>query len=222
MEFFDIITKSERHKFRWITPHIDNNAFTNGMVKTVLEYAAQAAEALGLPPNPQWRAIAQNIPILKFPDGTTRENATYNGQMIKQADVNLLAYPLKIVQKKEDILKDLRYYEPRMSPDGPAMGSAILATLHARLGEPEKAYTLFKKSYEPNELPPFKVLAETAGGTNPYFATGAGGMLQAVLFGIGGLDITRDGIIKLDTKLPKQWKSLRIKGVGPEKLTYDK
>mgnify|MGYP002130451069 CR=1 FL=1 len=36
-----------------------------------------------------------------------------------------------------------------------------------------------------------RVLAETAGGTNPYFATGAGGSLQALLFGFGGLDISR-------------------------------
>lgn len=202
--------------------NINNNAFTNGMVKTVLEFSAQAAETLGLTPDPRWRDVAARIPILKFPDGTTRENTTYQGQMIKQADVNLLAYPLKIVEKREDILKDLRYYEPRFSPNGPAMGSAILATLYARLGEAEKAYALFKKSYEPNELPPFKVLAETAGGTNPYFATGAGGMLQAVLFGIGGLDITDKGIERLPTQLPTAWKSLRITGIGPQKEVLEK
>ena len=70
------------------------------------------------------------------------------------------------------------------------MGAAILATLYSRLGEMDKAYELFTDSYRPNEVPPFGVLAETAGGTNPYFATGAGGMLQSVLFGFGGLEIT--------------------------------
>jgi len=69
-------------------------------------------------------------------------------------------------------------------------------------------------------VPPFGVLAETAGGTNPYFATGAGGMLQAVLMGIGGLDISGQGITQLKTKLPRQWKSLTIKGVGKEKKTF--
>lgn len=196
--------------------NIDNNAFTNGMVKTVLEYAALAGEALGHVPDPDWRHVAANIPILKFPDGTTRENATYDGVIIKQGDVNLLAYPLKIVTKEEDIRKDLKYYEPKLSPTGPAMGGAILSVLYARLGDDQKAMEMFTKSYEPNELPPFKVLAETAGGTNPYFATGAGGMLQAVMFGIGGLDITDDGIKVLDTKLPKKWKSLKIMGVGVE------
>ena len=81
-----------------------------------------------------------------------------------------------------------------MSPQGPAMGFSVLATLHARLGNPQKAFEIFQRSYKQNEVPPFGVLAETAGGTNPYFATGAGGMLQAVLFGFGGLQITNDGI----------------------------
>ncbi|HCD52807.1 MAG TPA: glycosyl hydrolase family 65 [Balneolaceae bacterium] len=200
--------------------NIDNNAFTNGMVITVLGYATEAAEALGVEADPEWKHVADNIPILKFPDGTTRENATYDGVMIKQADVNLLAYPLNIVTEREDILRDLEYYEPRLSPDGPAMGGAILSVLYSRLGDPEKAYRMFKKSYEPNELPPFAVIAETAGGTNPYFATGAGGMLQAVLFGFGGLDITANGIETLETQLPKAWNSLIISGVGIEEKMY--
>ncbi|NER11938.1 glycoside hydrolase family 65 protein [Leptobacterium flavescens] len=202
--------------------NIDNNAFTNGMVKTVLEYASKAAEKLDLDPDPDWRHVAANIPILKFPDGTTKENETYNGVTIKQADVNLLSYPLKIVSEPDAIKRDLNYYEPRLSPDGPAMGGAILAVLYARLGEEEKSYQMFRKSYIPNELPPFKVIAETAGGTNPYFATGAGGMLQSVIFGIGGLDITENGIIQLNTKLPKKWKSLKMTGIGVKKQEFER
>ncbi len=196
--------------------NIDNNAFTNGMAITALRYASQAARELGLTPDPDWDHVADNIPILKFPDGVTRENATYDGVDIKQADVNLLAYPLDIVTERAQIEKDLRYYEPRMSVEGPAMGNSVLSTLYSRLGNPKKAYDLFVKSYKPNEVPPFSVLAETAGGTNPYFATGAGGMLQAVIFGFGGLQISKDGIIQLDTRLPEKWKSLRITSVGPD------
>jgi trehalose/maltose hydrolase-like predicted phosphorylase len=63
-------------------------------------------------------------------------------------------------------------------------------------------------------------MAETAGGTNPYFATGAGGYLQSVLFGFGGLDITRNGIVQLKTILPKNWKSLKLAGIGKDKKTF--
>ena len=63
-------------------------------------------------------------------------------------------------------------------------------------------------------------MSETATATHPYFATGAGGMLQTVLFGFGGLDISEEGIVQENPILPKQWKSLTIKGVGPEKKIY--
>lgn len=192
--------------------NIDNNAFTNGMAKTVLRYAIQAAEVLGLAPDPDWAHVAENIPILEFPDGTTRENATYDGAMIKQADVNLLSYPLNMITEREQIEKDLRYYEDKMAPDGPAMGFSVLATLYARLGEPQKAYGIFLNSFQPNKVPPFGVISETAGGTNPYFATGAGGMLQAVLAGFGGLKITDEGIRQGEKQLPRQWKTLEIRG----------
>ncbi len=200
--------------------NIDNNAFTNGMAKTVLRYATQAAEELGLRPNPDWNHVADNIPILKFEDGTTRENRTYDGVMIKQADVNLLAFPLNFITDETAIRRDLEYYEPRMSPEGPAMGFSVLAALHSRLGDPEKAYQIFQHAYKPNEVPPFGVISETAGGTNPYFATGAGGALQAIISGFGGLEITDEGIVQGKTKLPAAWKSLTIKGVGVEKQTF--
>ena len=200
--------------------NIDNNAFTNGMAITVLRYASQAARDLGFTPNPDWEVVALNIPILKFPDGTTRENRTYDGVAIKQADVNLLAYPLDIVSDKIQIEKDLKYYEPRYAQGGPAMGSSVLATLYARLGNSDKASELFVKSYKPNEVPPFGVLAETAGGTNPYFATGAGGFLQAVMYGFGGLTINDAGITQIKTRLPKNWKSLQIKGVGINQAVF--
>jgi trehalose/maltose hydrolase-like predicted phosphorylase len=193
--------------------NIDNNAFTNGMAKTVLNYATQAATILGETPDPDWKLVADNIPILKFPDGTTRENATYDGVIIKQADVNLLAYPLDVVTDEAQIRKDLQYYEPKMAADGPAMGQSVLALLYNKLGETEKSYELFLKSYRPNEVPPFGVLAETAGGTNPYFATGAGGTLQTILMGYGGLKITDQGLVQNKKSVPKAWKSLTIKGV---------
>lgn len=200
--------------------NIDNNAFTNGMAITVLRYATQAAKELGLAANPDWEHVAQNIPLLKFPDGTTRENATYDGVDIKQADVNLLAYPLNLISERQQVEKDLKYYEQRMSPQGPAMGVSVLSTLYARLGNAERAHELFVKCYKPNEVPPFGVLAETAGGTNPYFATGAGGTLQALVFGFGGLTITDTGIQQTKTRLPSKWKTLHLKGIGVDRKDY--
>jgi trehalose/maltose hydrolase-like predicted phosphorylase len=200
--------------------NIDNNAFTNGMAITVLRQATLAAKVLGIAPDPDWARVADNIPILTFPDGTTRENRSYDGVPIKQADANLLAYPLGIVSDKARIAKDLAYYEPRMAPEGPAMSFSILATLYARTGQADKAHALYLKSYRPNQLAPFGVLAETAGGTNPYFATGAGGSLQALIFGFGGVAIGEKGIVQRKTALPSPWKSLELRGVGPQRATF--
>ena len=91
---------------------------------------------------------------------------------------------------------------------------------YARLGDADNAFRLFKESYEPNKRPPFGAMAESALSNNPYFATGAGGMLQVVLFGFAGLRITEDGIEQRDSILPKGWKSLTIKGVGKKQQTF--
>ncbi|MFL1012651.1 glycoside hydrolase family 65 protein [Flavisericum labens] len=201
-------------------PNVDDNAFTNGAAITALKFAVLAANELGLNPNKTWSEVAENIKIHKFTDGTTMEHSQYNGDIIKQADVNLLTFPLNIISDKETILKDLKYYEPKLAREGPAMGKSVFAVIYARLGDAENAFRLFKESYEPNKRPPFGALSETATGHEPYFATGAGGMLQTVLFGFAGLHLTEDGIIQKAPIIPKKWKSLTIKGVGVDKKDY--
>jgi trehalose/maltose hydrolase-like predicted phosphorylase len=201
--------------------NVDNNAFTNAAAKANLQAATAAAKILGIPPNADWQLVASNIPILQFPDGVTREHATYNGEGIKQADVNLLSYPLKEITDPARIRRDLEYYSKRVPDEGtPAMTQATFTTLYARLGDADKAWHWFQDSYIPNLNPPFRVIAETKGGTNPYFATGAGGIIQSVLMGFGGLDITPTGIIQGKSTLPAHWKSLTIKGVGIDRKTY--
>lgn len=201
--------------------NVDNNAWTNAAAKAVLQYATNAASLLGVKADPDWMQVANNIPILKMENGVTREHATYNGEGIKQADVNLLAYPLKEVSDPKQIRKDLEYYETRVPNEGtPAMTQAIFTLLHARLGEGDKAYHYFQDGYLPNLNPPFRVIAETKGGTNPYFSTGAGGLIQSVLMGFGGLEITPNGITQVKSALPAHWKSLKITGVGPEKKIF--
>lgn len=201
--------------------NVDNNAFTNAAAKANLQNANAAAKILGFKTSDDWTQVAKNIPILKMENGVTREHASYKGEGIKQADVNLLAYPLKEITDPKQILKDLEYYESRVPDEGtPAMTQAVFSLLYARLGNGSKAYHFFKDAYEPNLNPPFRVIAETKGGTNPYFATGAGGIIQSLLMGFGGLDITPDGIVQLKSSLPSQWKSLKITGAGIEKKTY--
>ena len=201
--------------------NVDNNAFTNAAAKANLQFATQAAKIIGATADADWMIVANNIPVLKMQDGITSEHATYKGEGIKQADVNLLAYPLKEITDAKQIKKDLDYFSARVPNEGtPAMTQAIFTLLYARIGDRERATHFFKDAYLPNLLPPFNVLAETKGGTNPYFATGAGGILQSILNGFGGLEITPAGITQIKTVMPAQWKSLTLKGIGVEKKTY--
>ncbi|MBS2210740.1 glycoside hydrolase family 65 protein [Carboxylicivirga mesophila] len=199
---------------------VTDNAFTNGAVKVVLSDAVKAAGLLKINAPAEWAIISEQLRIEKFRNGITREHSTYEGEIIKQVDVNLLAYPLGLITDEETIRKDLEYYESKISPEGPAMTFSVFSILYARLGDADKAFEMFQRAYIPNKRSPFGVLAESAVSDNPYFATGAGGMLQAVLFGFVGLELTDGGIKSGKACFPVHWKSITVKGVGPQKETF--
>lgn len=199
----------------------DDNAFTNGAAICALEYAHQAALVCGYTVPHSWVEIKDKLQILSFPNGVTREHAAYDGELIKQADANLLAYPLGIITDKNTWKKDLEYYVDKIDQEhGPAMSYSIFSIQYARLGDSQKAYEMFQRSYQPNLRPPFGVIAETPASNNPYFVTGAGGLLQAVINGFCGLQITNEGIVQVPSVLPEHWKKLTITGVGRDKKTF--
>ncbi len=201
--------------------NVNNNAYTNGVAKSTLEAACKAAKLLNVKSDPMWTTVAEKLRFRKLANGVTAEHDTYDGAITKQADVCLLAFPLKLITDKEQIRKDLEYYlqtVPRKKT--PAMSKSIYSILFTRLGDRERAWHYFRDSYLPNLNPPFRVIAEFDGGTNPYFLTGAGGVLQSVLMGFGGLDITDKGIVAGKGAIPDTWKSLTLKGIGKEKKNY--
>lgn len=203
--------------------NVDDDAFTNGIAQLNLLCAARAARALGEAPDERWEEVAEKMRFWEFDDGVTREYATYQGQDIKQCDVNLLAFPVKRITDRPHILADLDYYRKRLpEKDTPAMTQAIFALLYARTGDRDRAWYYFKDAYEPNRLPPFGVLAECKGGTNPYFATGAGGALQTVLMGFCGLDIDyeRPGLRQVPSVMPEHWKRVRCTAIGSDRKEY--
>ena len=200
---------------------VTDNAFTNGAASLALKYACQAAEICGEKVPEIWREIGENIRILQFENGVTREHSTYKGEMIKQADANLLAYPLGVITDEYRQRQDLEYYAERIDQkDGPAMSYSVYCVQYARMGEADKAYEIFRRCYEPNLKKPFGVISETPTSNNPYFMTGAGGLLQAVLNGFCGLQITDEGIVQLPSALPSHWKRVTVTGVGSDKKTY--
>lgn len=191
---------------------VDNNTFTNAAARENLRVAIEAAKILDLEPDRDWKTVRDNIPILHFDNGITRQDASYTGES-RDADTLLAEYPLHEITDAKQIRADVEYYEPRVW-DGPQT-STIVATLYARLGMPEKAYEVFEKSYVPALQPPFGSMGHAV-----YFATGGGGVLQTAMYGFAGLDITDKGIVQLPAKLPPAWKTLTLTGIGPEKRSF--
>ena len=200
---------------------VTDNAFTNASASLALAYACRAGAVCGEQVPPEWKEVSQGLRILQFENGVTREHATYQGETIKQADVNLLAYPLGKITDPAQQRKDLAYYAERIDQqNGPMMSYAVFCVQYARMGDAEKAWEMFRRCYLPNWRPPFGVLSETPASNNPYFMTGAGGLLQAVLNGFCGLQVTEAGIVQLPSVLPPHWKRVTVTGVGIGRQTY--
>lgn len=80
----------------------------------------------------------------------TLEYAGYAGQQIKQADVNLLGYPLGVVTDRGLLLRDLAYYDAKIDRvNGPAMAFSVFCVQYAWLGDAAKAEEMFRRCYRP-------------------------------------------------------------------------
>ena len=84
--------------------NVDNNALPMERQRFYYSMPRRPQSILGIKADPDWMLVSENIPILQL-NGVTREHASYNGEGIKQADVNLLAYPLKLITDPIQIKK---------------------------------------------------------------------------------------------------------------------
>ena len=110
-------------------------AFTNAAAIESLKNTIKAADILNEPINPKWVEVSNKLKI-HSENGITQNYKGYKGQTTKQADVNLLAYPLHVVNDEKQIKADLDYYAAKIdSKDGPAMTDGVLSVLYTRLGD---------------------------------------------------------------------------------------
>ena len=162
-----------------------------------------------------WSTIAAKM-FVPF-DAQQQFHPEYDGYslstQVKQADVILLGFPLGYNMTPEVRTNDLRIYEPRTNPRGPAMTKAMFAVNWLEVGREDKATEAFKRGFA-NAQAPFKVWTETAdGGGVVNFITGAGGFLQSVIFGYGGLRL-RENELRFRPRLPPETTSLSLIGVN--------
>jgi kojibiose phosphorylase len=128
---------------------------------------------------------------------------TQRSKVLKQADVVLLLYLLWNRFPPEVRAANFRYYEPRTG-HGSSLSPAIHALVAARLGDPALAERYLHQAMEID-------LANNMGNAAAGVHAGAlGGLWQASVLGIGGLEPEADGL-RLDPHLLPRWRGLRFR-----------
>nr|XP_055115697.1 protein-glucosylgalactosylhydroxylysine glucosidase isoform X3 [Symphalangus syndactylus] len=175
---------------------VNNSVYTNVLVQNSLRFAAALAQDLGLPIPSQWLAVADKIKVpFDVEQNFHPEFDGYEpGEVVKQADVVLLGYPVPFSLSPDVRRKNLEIYEAVTSPQGPAMTWSMFAVGWMELKDAARAWGLLDRSFA-NMAEPFKVWTENADGSGAVnFLTGMGGFLQAVVFGCTGFRVTRAGV----------------------------
>uniref|UniRef100_A0A182TBK2 Glycoside hydrolase family 65 central catalytic domain-containing protein n=1 Tax=Anopheles maculatus TaxID=74869 RepID=A0A182TBK2_9DIPT len=192
--------------------NVTNNAYTNVVAGYALYFGDFVSCICGDDVTAKnWTRIARQIKLLYDEIGDF--HIQYEGYLastkIKQADAVLLGYPLLYpVMRPYTLWNDLRIYEPVTRSTGPAMSWSMYAINHLDIVNYRDAATNFNRSYLPYTRGPFHVwheLQQPGPGGAQNFITGAGGFLQAVLFGYAGFRVYLD--------------RLEIRGIYPLELS---
>jgi trehalose/maltose hydrolase-like predicted phosphorylase len=169
-----------------------------------------------------------NIPIrYKLPRDRT-SLVTYENDPLRnyqQAAAVLAIYPLQFPQAEKEAPVMMERFPPRTNAMGPAMTNSVQAVIWARLGERQRAYTEWLRSWADFSSLPLNQFSERRRIDRTYFVTGAGGCLQSVLYGFLGfrIDLKKDphavwakklhggSWLSLKPHLPEQWKSVTLR-----------
>ncbi|MBL1151624.1 MAG: glycoside hydrolase family 65 protein [Armatimonadetes bacterium] len=163
---------------------------------------------------------------------------TYDGDPLrsyKQAAAVLAIFPLQNPSAEAEARTMLARFEGKITPNGPAMSDSVHATIWARLGEGDRAYDAWQKSWRRFTGNPLLLFSEKPRTPKTYFLTGAGGCLQTVVHGFLGIriDSQRDpkaswsAPIKMNKwisarpHLPSAWRSVEFKGLRLLGRRYD-
>ncbi|MBC8101196.1 MAG: glycoside hydrolase family 65 protein [Cytophagales bacterium] len=200
----------------------DNNTYTNALARYCLLAAADAARIVGETTNPKWLVVAAGIALPFDREGgyyLARQND--EGKATKQADGELVLYPAALPMDRKTAEATFDFHSKRPIKNGPAMTDAMHALIAARLGRAGEAEQALRDSYRPFVRGPFLLFSEKRSLDRCVFTTGAGGVLQAILYGFGGLDFSQTGgIIAGKPALPASWKKLTITGIRRGGKTY--
>jgi trehalose/maltose hydrolase-like predicted phosphorylase len=199
---------------------VSNDVYTNAMARRNLRVALRAAQLLGQQAPPLWRKVADGL-WLPF-DAATQRYAEHEGfrpgrRKLKQADAQLLAFPMRLPMDPRARAQLLDFYAPLTSEKGPAMTASIHSVIAADLGRRDEAFRYYQESYKDFLRPPFHLFSEKRPTDNTNFLTGQAGTLMSVLYGFAGVHLEgiEEGTPRLSVRplLPPGWNGLTVKGL---------
>ena len=195
--------------------HVTDSVITNLGASLALNWTSVLADQLSLAVNPEWKLVASRL-RLPF-DATNQrflEYSNYSGAQIKQADAVLMRYPFGYEISDAVQLNGLNFYTNVTTQHGPAMTWSVTAINYLSLpGHEATALEFFNKSYATYVRYPFLIWFETPTGGTSNFITGAGGFLQALPFGYGGIEIDATNGINL-RNLPNSDVEFSLNGIS--------
>jgi trehalose/maltose hydrolase-like predicted phosphorylase len=210
---------------------VTDSVFTNSIARRSLRFALAVNASNGSAALAgRWANVAANITVLfdkatqthpEYQDFPKYNNWVGKAGVVKQADVVLLEYPLGEAVPAHVRANDLAFYGKLYDPKGPCMTHAMTAIGWLSAGEPAAAHAEFAATQE-NAQRPFNVWTESpspnqhaslddAGCYN--FLTGAGGWLQSLTNGYGGIRNRETGV-HFDLALPSGASSIKFRGLA--------
>ena len=197
---------------------VQYSAWTQFVARRNLELAAETARRLGKPIDPKWTRVAAGLGFRRLPgSGVIQSHDRFTDKSkSKQADALLLVHPGEMEMKEGDLKALYDFYSARVIPSGPAMTESIHAIAAARLGNDVEAMRHFRESYRPFVRSPYMTFSEKRSRDNLCFLTGAAGVIESVLYGFGGLQLTSaspDRPLIRQPRVPEEWKSLRLRNL---------
>jgi hypothetical protein len=203
---------------------IGNDAYTNAVARRNLEVAVAASRRLGRSPDPRWARLALGL-FIPY-DSAGEFHPTYQGAPpeTRGSVVPLLAYPLALPMSERAKRNDLEAAVQQLLRKG--SGAMMTVTLYpivaAEVGDRALVDTLLPLSYRDHLRPPFDVLAETPRNDAVNFLTGAGGMLQQVVYGYTGLRLSEEGLVSaFRPALPSRIHRLLLRNLSVRGRKYD-
>jgi trehalose/maltose hydrolase-like predicted phosphorylase len=178
----------------------DNDVFTNAIAQRSICLLEQACRLLDRPVPAAVRPLQGRAFWLPFDEANQRHleyasfaqgqiTRSYDGHEIKQADTNLISYPLGVPLDPEVIRNNLEYYSGRVAKKGtPEMTWGVYASVAAHLGD-QHLMMRFLDEINAYMHTPMQIFHETRYNDKTVFLTGSGDLMQAVYFGCGGIEM---------------------------------